>query len=76
VNVLRHCLGALGAIGTKTVFWPLVLANGGTLICLIAGRSNVIASGFGVAMAVIGAVLMVRFAVTRGQSNSPKTKAL
>jgi hypothetical protein len=61
----------------QSVFWPLICANGGTLIGLIFGRSNLIASALGLAIAVLGAVLMVRYAVTRrAATKSSNTKAL
>jgi hypothetical protein len=61
----------------QNVFWPLIMANGGTLICLIFGRSNLIASALGLAIAVAGAVLLVRYAVARrAAAKSSNTKAV
>jgi hypothetical protein len=61
----------------QSVFWPLIFANGGTLICLIFGRTNLVASGIGLAIVVLGAVLMVRYAVARkARAKSSRTKAV
>jgi hypothetical protein len=54
-----------------------MLANGGTLICLIFGRNNMIASALGLVLAVTGAVLMVRYAAARKAAvKSANTKAV
>jgi hypothetical protein len=74
VNGLRR---GIASIGTKTLLWPLVFANGGTLVCLIFGRSNLVASGLGLASVVLGLVLMMRYAVSqRARANSSNTKAV
>ncbi len=55
-------------VGTKTVLWPLVFANVGTLVCLISGRANPVAAALGLVLVVLGLGLLLRYyIIARGR---------
>ena len=69
-------LGAIRSTGTKTAFWPVIIANSGTLICLLSGRRNPLASAFGLGLAALGILLILRYAINRRRGRNHPTKVV
>ena len=74
---MRKTFGAFAAIGTKSLFWPAIITNLGTLTVLVFGRRNPAISSVGIGVLVVGLLLMLRYALARQRSrNSSITKVV